>query len=87
MCAAVCVRRMTYVTHTGSSAELWRFYIPTRIWQRVDNGAGPSARSGHVMTSVRLDLWVRPDSGEGDACVTRAPLLLLRCDRDSMMVG
>ena len=41
-------------------------------WKRADNtssnGAGPSARSGHVMTSVGLDLWVNggyTDSGEG----------------------
>jgi hypothetical protein len=74
VCAAVCVRCMTCVSHTGSSSEMWRFCTSTLGWERVTNGAGPSARSGHVMTSVGLDLWVhggRTDSGEGDACATR----------------
>jgi hypothetical protein len=85
VCAVVCVRLMTCVTHAVWSEEMWRFSTHTREWQRVDNGAGPSARSGHVMTSVGLDLWVNGGStrsGEGDTCVTRVPLLLLRCDRD-----
>jgi hypothetical protein len=74
----------------GSSAEMWRFEMwrfstSTRGWERVNNtapnGAGPSARYYHVMTSVGLDLWVHggltTDSGEGDTCLTRTPLLLL----------
>jgi hypothetical protein len=61
------------VTHAGRSSEMWRFSTSTRGWERVDNtssnGAGPSARSGHVMTSVGLELWVHggyTDLGEGD---------------------
>jgi len=77
---------MTGVPHAGLSAELWRFSTSTRVWERVDstaaNGAGPSARGGHVMTSVGQDLWVHggyTDSGEGDACATHVALLLLPC--------
>ena len=80
----VCVRLMTCVPSAGFSAELWRFSTATLGWERVDstaaNGAGPSARSGHVMTSVGLDLWVhggQTSSGEGDACATHVALLLL----------
>ena len=76
MCGVVCVRLMTGVPGAGSSAEVWRFTTSTRLWERVDstaaNGAGPSARYGHVMTSVGLDLWVHggsTDSGEGDTHV------------------
>ncbi len=68
----VCVRLMTCVSHAGSS-ELWRFSTSTRGWERADstaaNGAGPSARFGHVMTSVGLDLWLHggdTETGEGD---------------------
>ncbi len=77
---------MTCVPHAGEgdSAELWRFSTSTRVWERADstedNGAGPSARYCHVMTSVGLDLWVHgglTDSGEGDACATHVALLLL----------
>ncbi len=83
----VCVRLMTCVPHAGNySAELWRFSTSTLGWERVDstaaNGAGPSARAQHVMTSVGLDLWVHggvTDSGEGDACATHVALLLLPC--------
>jgi hypothetical protein len=68
---------MTGVPHAGSFefcfAELWRFRTSTRVWERADstaaNGAGPSARAGHVMTSVGLDLWVHGgymEAGEGD---------------------
>ena len=84
VCAVVCVRLMTGVPHAGRSAELWRFSTSTRGWERDDstaaNGAGPSTRSGHVMTSVGLDLWVHGGStgtGEGDACATHLALLLL----------
>ena len=79
---------MTSVSHAGYSAELWRFSTSTRVWERTDstvaNGAGPSGRSGHVMTSVGLDLWVHggftySGSGEGDACATHVALLLLPC--------
>jgi hypothetical protein len=77
---------MTCVPHADHSAELWRFSTSTHVWERVDstagNGAGPSARFFHVMTSVGLDLWVhggRTDSGEGDACATHVALLLLSC--------
>ncbi len=80
----VCVRLMACVPHAGRSAELWRFSTSTLGWERVDstaaNGAGPSARDGHVMTSVGLDLWVHggyTTSGEGDACTTHVALLLL----------
>jgi hypothetical protein len=86
VCAVVCVRLMTCVPHAGSSAELWRFSTATLGWERVDstaaNGAGPSARYQHVMTSVGLDLWVhggRTDLGEGDACATHVALQLLPC--------
>ena len=83
------------MSHAGSSDEIWRFDTSTRAWERVDNktanGAGPSARHSHVMTSVGLDLWVLggygygeildsggdTDSGEGDTCATRATLVLL----------
>ena len=81
---------MTFVSHAGSSAEMWRFELwrfatSTLVWERVDstaaNGAGPSGHFYHVMTSVGLDLWVHGgltrDSGVGDICLTRAPLLLL----------
>jgi hypothetical protein len=44
------------------SSELWRFTTSTRGWERVNTTAAnetlPSARSGHTMTSVGLDLWV-----------------------------
>ena len=87
MCAVVCIRLMTSVPHAVSvrtSAELWRFSTSTLGWERVDstaaNGAGPSARSCHVMTSVGLDLWVHggwTETGEGDGCATHVTLLLL----------
>ncbi len=85
VCAVVCVRLMTCVPPAGSSsAELWRFSTSTLVWERADstaaNGAGPSARKGHVMTSVGLDLWVHggyTEAGEGDACATHVALLLL----------
>jgi hypothetical protein len=74
---------MTSVSYAGKSAELWRFDTSTREWERVDttvNGTAPSARYGHVMTSVGLDLWLHgglTDSGEGDTCFFPAVLLLL----------
>jgi hypothetical protein len=84
VCAVVCVRLMTDVPHTVPSAELWRFSTSTRVWERVDitaaNGAGPSARFGHVMTSVGLDLWLHggyTETSECDACATHVALLLL----------
>jgi hypothetical protein len=86
VCVVVCVRLMTFVPHAGLSAELWRFSTSTHVWDRANstaaNGAGPSARSGHVMTSVGLDLWVHggsTNSGEGDACGTHIVLMLLPC--------
>jgi hypothetical protein len=88
VCVVVCVRLMTCVPHAGDyySTELWRFSTSTRVWERADstaaNGAGPSARGYHVMTSVGLDLWVHggdTDSGEGDTCGTHVALLLLPC--------
>ncbi len=73
MCAVVCVRLMTCVPHAGWSEEMWRFSTSTRVWEQVDtaaNGAGPSSRSDHVMTSVSgLDLWVHGGnamSGDSD---------------------
>jgi hypothetical protein len=64
---------MTSVPHAVNSAELWRFSTSTHVWEQVDstvvNGAGPSARGGHVMTSVGLDLWMHGGNtvtGEGD---------------------
>jgi hypothetical protein len=73
VCAVVCVRLMTGVPHAVLSAELWRFSTTTRVWERDDitetNGAGPSVRYYHVMTSVGLDLWVhggQTETGEGD---------------------
>jgi hypothetical protein len=76
---------MTCVMHEGYySTELWRFSTTMRVWERADstaaNGAGPSARLYHVMTSVGLDLWIHgglTDSGEGDSCGTHVVLLLL----------
>ncbi len=71
------LRILTCVTLVGISDEMWWFSTSALGWQRVDNtvtnGAGP-ARAYHVMTSVGMDLWVHGglDSGEGDACVTRA---------------
>jgi hypothetical protein len=87
----VCVRLMTCVPHAalGRSDELWRFSTSTCVWEQVDstaaNGAGPSGRGGHVMTSVGLDLWVHGgyhftgngSIGEGDVCATHVALLLL----------
>jgi hypothetical protein len=84
VCAVVCVRLMTCVPHAGLSAELWRFSTSSRVWELADstaaNGAGPSARDGHVMTSVGLDLWLHggnTETGEGETCATRVPLLLM----------
>jgi hypothetical protein len=87
VCSVVCVRLMTCVPHADiPSTELWRFSTSTRVWERTDSnaaaGVGPSARVGHVMTSVGLDLWVHggyTTSGEGDACATHVALLLLPC--------
>jgi hypothetical protein len=66
-------RLITCVPYAGRSDELWRFSTSTKEWERVDsttaNGARPSARQDHVMTSVGMDLWVHggdTDSGEGD---------------------
>ncbi len=85
VCPVVCVRLMTSVPHAGSyCTEMWRFCTSTRVWERVDstaaNGAGPSGRFNHVMTSVGLDLWVyggSTEAGEGDTCATHVALLLL----------
>jgi hypothetical protein len=81
VCAVVCLRLMTCVPPAGRSDELWRFSTSTRGWERANSfGAGPSARSGHVMTSVGLDLWVHggyTETGEGDTCATHVALLLL----------
>ena len=84
VCTVVCVRLMSSVPHAGISDELWRFSTSTLGWERADstaaNGAGPSARYGHVMSSVGLDLWVHGGatySGEGDVYSTHVTLLLL----------
>ncbi len=90
--AVVCVRLMTCVPHAGHSPELWRFSTSTRVWERVDstavNGAGPSARAYHVMTSVGLDLWVHggeiQGSGEGDACATHWRCCCCRAEAESV---
>ena len=81
VCVVVCVRLTTCVGHAVAriSDELWRFSTSTLGWERVDstaaNGAGPSGRDYHVMSSVGLDLWVHggmtdseTGSGEGDTC-------------------
>ena len=76
---------MTCVSHAAFySAELWWFSTSTRVWERADstaaNGAGTSARSGHVMTSVGMDLWLHggyTGTGEGDSRATHVALLLL----------
>jgi hypothetical protein len=79
---------MTCVSHAGSFADMWWFDTSTRGWEQVDNktanGVVPSARYHHVMTSVRLDLWLhggKTDSGDSDCCCccieTVAVLLLL----------
>ncbi len=82
--AVVCVRHMTSVPDAVLSSELWWFSTSTRGWEQVHstvvNGAGPSARYGHVMTSVGLDLWLHggfTGSGEGDSCAAHVTLLLL----------
>jgi hypothetical protein len=89
VCAVVCARLMTCVPHAGysataPSAELWRFSTSSRVWELANstaaNGAGPSARDSHIMTSVGLDLWLHgriTGTGEGDTCATRVALLLL----------
>ncbi len=71
---------------------LWRFDTSRLEWEVVEytvaNGAAPSVRYGHVMTSVGgLNLWLHggdtvypPDSGEGDGCSTHAAPLLLHRD-------
>ena len=71
----VCIRFMTDVPDAGDSAELWRFDTSTLRWETVNsttaNGAVPSGRSGHVMTSVDRGLWLhggRTASGQGDTC-------------------
>ena len=83
VCVLVCVRLMTCVPHADYSAELWRFTTSTRVWEQADsttaNSAGPSARYGHVMTSVGLDLWLHggsTETGEGDSCATHVALVL-----------
>ncbi len=43
------------------SNDLWGLSLTTLEWTSIEvapGGAGPSARNGHVMTSVGLDLWV-----------------------------
>ena len=81
---------MIGVPDTGRSTDLWRFDTSTRRWQRVDNntstnGTGPSARYGHVMTSVGVDLWLHGgfpgylDLGENDGCSSPVTLLMLLC--------
>jgi hypothetical protein len=80
------VRIMTSVPHAGDYlADLWRFDTSTRGWDRVDittaNGASPSGRASHVMTSIGLDLWLHGGSGdtysgEGDTCSSHTALLL-----------
>jgi hypothetical protein len=70
------------VPHSGRSHELWRMLLATLEWTRIEvpPGARPSARAGHVMTSVGQDLWVHggeTDSGEGDVCATHIALPLL----------
>jgi hypothetical protein len=90
VCVVVCVRLMTGVSHAGVSSELWWFSTSTHVWERADstaaNGAGPSARDSHVMTSVGQDLWMHGGytedytysrAGEGDGCATHVSLLLL----------
>jgi hypothetical protein len=70
------------VPRAGRTDDLWRLSLATLEWTSIEVplGARPSARSGHVMTSVGLDLWVYgayTDSGEGDTCATHVTLLLL----------
>jgi hypothetical protein len=59
---------MTGVPDAGSVGDLWRFDTSTRGWDPVDNtvtnGAAPSSRSSHVMTSVGLNLWLHGGSGD-----------------------
>jgi hypothetical protein len=66
VCAVVCVSLDVCVPHADKSSELWRFSTLTHGWVRVDtpstNDARPSARSGHTMTSIGLDLWVHGGS-------------------------
>jgi hypothetical protein len=73
------------------SSELWRFTTLTRTWELVDTTVNDvGTRIGHTMTSVGLDLYIHGGyvttptrSGEGEACSTRAALLLLlRLDRE-----
>jgi hypothetical protein len=67
--------------YTGGSTiddKLWRFDTFKRVWEAVDVDVRPSARSSHVMASVRQDLWLNSGEGEGDAFSTRTSLMLLR---------
>ncbi len=74
-----------YVPHVEYSTdiELWRLSLATLEWTSIEEtpgGAAPSARYGHVMTSIGLDLWVHggdTETGEGDSCATHLALLLL----------
>jgi hypothetical protein len=69
------------------SDNLWRFDTSTRGWEVVNNtvvnGAGPSGRSFHVMTTVGRDLWIHggyvmgSDEGEGETCSSPPTLILV----------
>ncbi len=92
----MCLRIMTYVTHTGgASNDLWRFDTSKDVWEAVDNkavnGEPPGERTSHVMTSVGQDLWLHGgstsgtyvgDAGEGDGCSAPTVLLLLHRGRE-----
>ena len=43
------------------SDDLWRLSLETLEWTRIEVATGsarPSARNGHTMTIVGMDLWV-----------------------------
>ncbi len=79
----VCADCDLCLPRAGLSNDLWRLSLATLEWTSIEvapGGVGPSARSGHVMTSVGQDLWLHggsTETGEGDACATHMALLLL----------
>ncbi len=70
------------VSHAVFDEKMWRLCLTTLEWTSIEvspDGALPSARFGHVMTSVGLDLWMYGGwgVGEGDSCATHVTLLVL----------
>ncbi len=67
------------------SDELWRFCLVTLEWTHLESPSGdaaPSGRSGHVMTSVGMELWLHGgqtnfERGEGGPCSSPTALLMM----------